>query len=224
MSELLSNVLDYAVFGRRGRPEERNVFGNALQNVDQTPVIGAKVMSPIGDAVRFVNHQQSDATGKREKHVFRKVVVGQALGRNQQSIDLVVSDSPFQGGPVIPIGRIDTRRLEAEAIGCLDLIAHQCQKRRDDERRAAPDISQHPRGNEVDSTLTPPRSLDDQQAVPLVYQRVNRLPLPFSEQSDSVVKGGPENVQCVFLVHHAYVTLEVRPLRAVFRAKFRRSL
>ena len=70
---------------------------------------------------------------------------------------------------------------DAHPFGCRDLIAHQGQQGGHDQRGPETSVSEHSRGNEVDCTLTPARSLDQQQPLAAAHQGINRLPLSVSE-------------------------------------------
>ena len=62
-------------------------------------------------------------------------------------------------------------------MGGGDLVAHQRQQRRDDERRAEALLAAHPTGDEVDRRLSPTRALHDQYTALVTDERFNGFEL-----------------------------------------------
>jgi hypothetical protein len=63
--------------------------------------------------------------------------VDQAFGRDEQHVDLVGRQRRAPRLPVGHVRRVHRHRPDAGALGGADLVAHQRQQRRDDERRPA---------------------------------------------------------------------------------------
>ena len=58
-AELLGDVGDDAVVGRRGRAEDGGGVGQALDEAGDPAVVGAEVVTPVGDAVGLVDDEQA---------------------------------------------------------------------------------------------------------------------------------------------------------------------
>ena len=63
---------------------------------------------------------------------------------------------------------------EAHPLGRIDLVSHQCQQRRDDERRPAPLVAQQLGGDPVHGRLAPSGPLDHQDTPTVPDQSVDR--------------------------------------------------
>ena len=106
-------------------------------------------------------------------------------------VDTVLLQRPVDFRPLFAICRIYRARPQVQAFGGLDLISHQRQKRRDNQRRSARPIPQQPRRDEIDEALSPPGPLHDEQALAPVRQRVDGLELAVPKFGRFVVQGLP---------------------------------
>ena len=86
--------------------------------------------------------------------------------------------------PVVSICRVDGHGVDSDVLSLFNLIPHQRDERRhDDNQSILAVLSQQSGRQEVQDTLPPSRSLDDQQPLAAVYNGIDRFPLVFSEIS-----------------------------------------
>src|SRR5205085_2527824 len=86
-AELLLEVGNDAVVRRGGRGEDRQVSWQRLKQSSDAAIIWPKIVPPIGNAMSFVDHEHADFAGDWIKRLIEKGFIGEAFGRNQQSID-----------------------------------------------------------------------------------------------------------------------------------------
>ena len=89
------------------------------------PVVRAEVVAPVGDAVRLVDHQEAAATSDLGQDLGAELLVGQSLGRDQQQVDCVLSQSPQYEIPIGLVGAVDRLGSHPHALRRLDLVAHE---------------------------------------------------------------------------------------------------
>ena len=94
-------------------------------------------------------------------------------------------------------GAVDRLAPQPEPAGGLDLVAHQRQQRRDQQRRPEPLLAQQVGGQEVDGALAPPRALHHEHPRPIVDERLDRLALPVAELGVGAPGQPPESVEQV---------------------------
>ena len=177
VAQLLANIPQHPVVGGRCGSQHGHVRRHPPQHVDQTAIIGTEVMTPVGDAVSLVHHQQAETLGDGHQHLPDEFIVSQTLGRNQHRISLIVQNGVDQRRPVVAVGGIDGQRPNAQPLGGFDLVPHQGQQRRDDQRRPETPVAQQPGRDEIDHALAPTGALHDQPLFPPIDQGVNRFPL-----------------------------------------------
>lgn len=118
---------------RRGRQQQglRNI--ELALVVRQLQVVGTKIVPPLRDAVRFVDHQQ------RDRHLLQEIAeafVFQTLHGNHQDLQLAGTGAGHHvTGIVTALRRIDAACRNATAPQELKLILHQRQQRRDHQRQ-----------------------------------------------------------------------------------------
>src|SRR5688500_17914662 len=145
-------------------------------------IVGPVVMDRVGDAVRLVHHEEPDLVRDRQQRTLEKVFVGEALGRDKEDIYLARVNLVSNLQPGLVIGRIDGDSTDTEALRGPDLVAHQGEQRRD-QQRAAPLwrlLSHKAGGEEIDHALAPAGALHDEQLRPPQEQVLYRLSLPLS--------------------------------------------
>jgi hypothetical protein len=76
---------------------------------------------------------------------------------------------------------VDRRRAHAEFFRGENLIAHQREQRADEDRRPRAGVAEDFRRQEIDDALAPAGALHDEEALLLVRDGVNRLPLAVAE-------------------------------------------
>ena len=129
------DVLANAGVGGGGEREHAGV-AELLPQLPEEQVVGAEVVPPLRDAVRLVDGEQVDAVPPQSLDQLR---VAQALGRDVQQRQLAAHEGQIAGVLLGPADRrIDECRLDVGAAQVRDLVAHQGDQRRDDQR--APDL------------------------------------------------------------------------------------
>src|SRR5690606_28302433 len=114
---------------------------------------------------------------ERQQNLADKGLVGEALWRDQHCVDSIAEEVARELVPFVTIGRVDGGRPYPEAPGSGDLVSHEREQRRDDDRRTGTAVAQDTRGDEINDTLAPAGPLDHQKATPVVHQSVDRFPL-----------------------------------------------
>ena len=118
--------------GRGGRQgDERHVRELPPQD-GQLAILRPEIMAPLGDAVRFVDGDQTDVPGfQGPQHV-----VGHEAFRRQVE-DLVPAAAQVPPSPSVLVGRqrrIEERRRHADLFEAVDLVLHQGDQGRNDDR------------------------------------------------------------------------------------------
>jgi hypothetical protein len=124
--------------------------------------------------VRLVDHDEADGAGEARQHLGAEAGVGQPFGADRQQVDLVGRDAGLDLGPVVEVRRVDRGRPHAHALGGGDLVAHQGQQGRHDQRRAGAAIAQEARGDEVDRRLAEAGPLHDERPAARVDHGLDR--------------------------------------------------
>ena len=155
--QLLGDVVDDALVGGGGRRQHRDVGAQPRQRLADAPVVGPEVVAPVGDAVGLVDDEQPDALGERRQQAVAEVRVVEPLRADQQHVDRAVAQRRLDGLPLLGVRRVDGVGGDAGARRGLDLVAHQRQQRRHDQRRTGALGPQQPGGHEVDRRLPPAR-------------------------------------------------------------------
>ena len=180
--ELVGDVGGHPVVGRGRRRQHRHAVGQLRDERAQPPVVGPEVVPPVGDAVRLVDDEHPGGAGELGQHLVAELGVVQTLGADEQDVDLAGLDLAVDQRPVVGVGGVDRDRVDAGAVGRLDLVAHEREQRADDHRRALPAGAQQRRGHEVDRRLAPPGALHHQRPPALGHQRVDRRPLVLAQR------------------------------------------
>ena len=119
--------------GGRGGQQQHLRDGELALVVGQLEVVRAKIVAPLGDAVRFIDHQQGD------RHLTDEVaeaLILQALDRDHQNFQLARLGFGHGGRRLLTaLRRIDARRADAMGMQERQLILHQRQQRRDHQRQ-----------------------------------------------------------------------------------------
>ena len=97
--ELLAHVGDDAVVRGRGRAEHGDVGRQRGEDVADPPVVGAEVVPPVRHAVRLVDDQQPDPLDEQRQHLLPELRVVEALGADEQEVDLVAPRAGRARGP-----------------------------------------------------------------------------------------------------------------------------
>jgi hypothetical protein len=182
-AELRLDVLDHAVVRRRGGAQDRDALRQQLEDPDQPPVVGPEVVAPVADAVRLVDHEQARAGGDRRQDVGAERRVVEPLGRDEEQVDLVGIDRGGDLLPIVSVLAVNREGSDARALGHPDLVAHQREERRHEDRRPGAGVAEQPRRDEVHGRLAPTGALDEEVPAALSDDGVDRLALALAEPS-----------------------------------------
>ena len=120
--------------------------------------------------------------GQRRQQPVAEVRVVEALGADQQHVDRAGAQRLLDGLPLLGVRRVDGVGRDAGARRRLDLVAHQGQQRRHDQRRPGALGPQQPGGHEVDRRLAPPGALHDERPAAVGDERLDRRPLVVAQR------------------------------------------
>ena len=181
-AELFTDVGDDPIVRRRRASEHRH--GGGVEPVDDLAdpaVVGPEVVTPVGDAVDLVDdHQPGSRTDQRHRQVG-ELRIGEPLGRHEDEVDVVRRDV---GGELVDRRRrraVHRHRAQPEPGRRVDLVAHQREQRRDQQRRPEPGVAQQPGREEVHRALAPSGALDDEDTGPVAHQGFDGFTLMRSE-------------------------------------------
>ena len=127
--------------------------------------------------MRLVDHHQAGVGGQGWQHIVAEVRIVQPFRTDQQHVEFAVGNPLMDGVPFGDIARVDRGRTNARALGCRDLVAHQRQQRRHNDRRSAAALPQQLGGDEVDRRLAPAGALHHQGLPSLHDKGFDRRPL-----------------------------------------------
>ena len=127
--------------GGRCEPGHRRPTAG-LDRRRQKSIVGTEIVSPRGDAVRFVDDHSAHLQLGQPVHEAR---TSKSLRREEEQA-VIAGDGATE--PFNLLGSLDRRvdeRCSYAALGeAVDLVFHQRDERRDDHGQAAPDDSRHP--------------------------------------------------------------------------------
>ena len=177
--EALGDVVGDLRRGRRGRGDDRLGLQPA-RGVGEAEVVRPEVVAPLRDAVRLVDDEQPDLRGLHRLQERRR---GEALGRDVEQAQLA-GGGGLQRGAVV--GGVALGVDERDAAGRdlrqrLDLVLHERDERRDDERH----VVAHERGQLVAQRLAGAGRHDDEH---VARGRADR-------GADGVLLAGAEGVE-----------------------------
>jgi hypothetical protein len=131
---------DVAPHARRRRRRERvkaDVRPHATE-IGELPVFRAKIVSPLADAVRFVDRDEANGLPADERSKRLAALADESLRRD---VEQPIASGGQPGGDLLPrVARhpaVKARRRHAVADERVDLILHQRDQRRDDDGEAA---------------------------------------------------------------------------------------
>ena len=85
--------------------------------------------------------------------------------------------------------------MDPERLGRVELVAHQRDQRRDEDRRPGALLAQHRGGDEVDGALPPPGPLHAEDAAAPLDELLDRLELAVAELGAAVAGEAAEEVE-----------------------------
>jgi hypothetical protein len=154
-------------FVRRGRRREDGCGGvQPEQDVRQALVVGTEVVSPIADAVRFVLDEQA-AVGQQVRQCRGELRVRETFRRHEQRVEFVGAQCGEDVVPVVDVRRVDGGSVQPSGRGRSDLVSHQRQQRRHDQRASGTVGTQRVGRRPVHRRL-PPAGCLHHQDTPLV--------------------------------------------------------
>src|SRR5699024_8327453 len=176
-TKLFGHVVSDSFVRGGGRGQYRNTIGQIVQQGTDTPVVGAEIMPPVGDAVSFVDDDQPRPCGGLGQASVAYLRVVDAVGADQRhghpsGVDLGVGLLPGGG-----VGTVDGACPDPGTFGGGDLVAHQYQQGGDDHGGSGSLGAAQCRGHEIHGRLAPAGALDDQCAPVLEDQCSDGPPL-----------------------------------------------
>ena len=133
----VGNVVDHPVVGGGGGGQHRHVGAQFGDQRADTAVIRTEIVAPVRDAVRLVDHDQAGVGRQRGQHLVAEVGVVEPFRADQQHVEVAGGDALVDLVPFGDVARVDRRGTHAGPLGGRDLVAHQRQQRRHDDRRPA---------------------------------------------------------------------------------------
>ena len=157
-AELLDDVARDGGRGRRGQRQDRHAAEAALEP-GQVAVRGPEVMAPLADAVGLVDGDEAQVEAC-ERVPDRRL---DALRRRVAQLVRAGSKVGDAAAPLVELqGRVQVRRAQADLRHGVDLVLHERDQRRDDQRRAA----EHARRDLVGERFTRARRHDADAVAP----------------------------------------------------------
>ncbi len=137
LAELRLDVGDDPVVRGGGRAEDGDAAGEEVEDAGEAAVVGAEVVAPVADAVHLVDDEQTRRVG---------AIVGQhaargtpgwrtARGRRAARRRCSASSSALTSSQSLLVVAVDRGGAEPAALGRVDLVAHETEQRRDEQRR-----------------------------------------------------------------------------------------
>ena len=160
----------------------------------------AEVVSPIGNAVGFVDDEQRDACRHPLEHLRPEALVREALRRDEQNVHFVAPHRGLDNRPLFLIVGVDGLSPHAHALGRRDLIAHEGQQWRNQQRRPFSFLSQQLRGDEIDEALAPSRLLHDQQSAAAFDDVADRVFLVLAKSRVRMTGADSKQFECALRV------------------------
>ena len=172
-AELRDDVGLHRGRGRGCEREHRNAIGAVAQRgqiLSEHAVVGAKIVTPLRDAVRLVN---GDERGRTLGEHLRKSGNAKAFGRDEKKVECAgeIVDAGLARDGAVEAG-VDARHAQVECGELRDLVFHERDQRRDDERGSAESDG----GKLVAERLPCPGGHDQQQVAALDGGAADRLP------------------------------------------------
>ena len=123
-----------------GREADARHVGEALVQHGQRAVFGAEVVSPLADAMHLVDGEHAQFAAFLQRiELGQKARRGHAFGRRVQERDLAPQHAPLDvRGLLHRQARIEQGRIDPGFEQRADLVVHQRDQRRDDQRHAVP--------------------------------------------------------------------------------------
>ena len=171
--------------GRRGgRQGDQRRLPDLVDDRADAAVLRTEVVTPLRDAVGLVDGIERDLDLAQEGHV---VLLGERLGRKIEQLGLALHDirAHLRHGRLVErrIEEVGDARLGREGTHGIDLILHQGDQRRDDDR----DPVHEQRRQLVAQRLAAARRHQHERILTLQYVADHRLLIPFERRKAEVL-------------------------------------
>ena len=180
-AEHRAEVVHHPVVRSGGRRKQSEIPRQRAGNTLDQPVVRSEIVAPIGDAVGLVDDEEGDALRDLRQHLITKALVAKPLGRNEQDVHFISLKALFHVLPMLSIVGRDSHGVDPHAHRGCNLVPHQRQQWRDQERRPGSGFAQQPGRNEVDEALAPSGLLHYQQPATAFHDVADGVFLPFAE-------------------------------------------
>ena len=182
VAELVDDVVDDPIVRRRGGAQHRHAGRHEIEHAREPAVVGPEVVAPVADAVRLVDHEEAGARRDvRAAPSSRKRGFAKRSGETRSRSTRRRARSASSCLPLVGVVARDPNRAHAAALARLDLVAHEREQRRDEQRRTGAAGSQQSRRDEVDRALAPAGPLDDEDPPALDDERFDGFELVGAE-------------------------------------------
>ena len=182
-AEYLRQILGDPVVRRRGRRQQTEVGRQGPDGPLDEPVVGTEIVTPVRDAMGFVDHQQRDAIRHFCEHAVPEPLIGETFRSDQEDIHFVGPERVLDFAPSRQVVGVDRLGLDSHPARGGNLIAHEREQRADQQSGALPGFAQHLRGDEVNEALAPAGLLNDEQPPGTRHDVADRLRLTRAELS-----------------------------------------
>ncbi len=78
-SELRHNVFNYPIVRSSRSSQDRNIRWKSPENPDDALIIRSEIVPPVGDAMRFIDYEQADASCHGKQTAIDEVVIRQSF-------------------------------------------------------------------------------------------------------------------------------------------------
>ena len=157
VAELGGHVVGDPRVRRRGRGQHRGVRVESPQHVGHPAVVGPEVVAPVGDGVRLVDHQQAEVWPASRSSTRRpKPGLASRSGDTSSTSRSPSASSASIADHSSTFEEFERRRAQPGPLRRRDLVAHEREQRRHDERRPGALGPADRGGRPVDRRLAPP--------------------------------------------------------------------
>lgn len=87
--KLSNDIIDYTIIRSCRRSNNRHIFRKQFNDTTQASIIRPKIMSPVGDAMRLINHKKAKSPQIRNKNPLLKLFISQTLRRYKETIQSI---------------------------------------------------------------------------------------------------------------------------------------
>ena len=159
--------------GRRGgRGQRQHALGAELAgSLGELEVVGPEVVAPLRDAVRLVDREERDSSARELRE---EALVVEALGCDVEELQRAAAEPLADLALLVGTeARVEPGRLDPSSLQEVDLILHQRDQRRDDDRHA---VEQQRR--QLVAEALPAAGREDGERRPAGQQRLHDAFLP----------------------------------------------